>query len=86
MFQRLGVEVKTRTLKTAGMRHPVKRLRHPARGVSALAPPTRPAQLTSNVLDVSCSNIYFQLWGLPFGWALVNVAQNIPRSWTLILQ
>ena len=29
MFQGLGVEVKTRTLKTAGMRHPIKRLRHP---------------------------------------------------------
>src|SRR5580658_1638093 len=30
MFQGLGVGVKTRTLKTAGMRHPVKRPRHPA--------------------------------------------------------
>jgi hypothetical protein len=30
MFQGLGVEVKTRTLKTAGMRHPAKSLWHPA--------------------------------------------------------
>jgi hypothetical protein len=28
--QELGVEVKTRTLKTAGMRHPVKRPEHSA--------------------------------------------------------